>query len=155
MSAPESAKKRGPFMVLTTVVMLSSAIMIYLFWRYSIKALIVTGALLCFFYLMARLARAIETQSLPELIFGRTGQVRYSGQLVSDEVPDEDVQCLLLIVSSSFFWRRTGPKHAAHARGLRHGRSCALLSGRAGRASRRVADAEPLRSHGQPRHGEH
>jgi hypothetical protein len=44
--------------------MLSSAIMIYLFWRYSIKALIVTGALLCFFYLMARLARAIETDSV-------------------------------------------------------------------------------------------
>ena len=51
-------------MLLAAAVTLSSAIMVYFFWRYSFKTVIVTGTLLCFFYLMVRLARAIESDSL-------------------------------------------------------------------------------------------
>ena len=63
MIASKSTTRRAPVVLLLTV-MLSSAIMIYCFWRYSFKTLIVTGALLCFFYLMVRLARAIESDSI-------------------------------------------------------------------------------------------
>ncbi len=67
MIASKATKKRGPFLMLVSAVMSSSAIMIYCFWRYSLKTLIVTFALLCLFLLFVRVARAIDTESLAPL----------------------------------------------------------------------------------------
>jgi membrane protein implicated in regulation of membrane protease activity len=61
--APAAHHPRTDRAAFFAVLALSALTMIFLFWRYPLKTAIVTVVLLCAFWVAARLARWIETDT--------------------------------------------------------------------------------------------
>jgi len=64
MAAMRFNSKLGMILLFVLAVASSSAVMTFLFLRYSLKTCLVSGALLGLFFLLARLARAIDAESI-------------------------------------------------------------------------------------------
>ena len=63
----KSARTLNEFWSLFTIVVVSSATMLWLFWHYPVGTGIATVAVLTAFAVLIRLARAIDTDSLSDL----------------------------------------------------------------------------------------
>jgi hypothetical protein len=68
-----SARTHNRFWSLLTIVAVSSATMLWLFWHYPRVTGIATLIVLTAFALLVRLARAVDTESMPELDPGNHG----------------------------------------------------------------------------------
>jgi hypothetical protein len=69
----KSARTLNKFWSLLTIVVLSSATMLWLFWHYPVGTGIATLVVLAAFTVLIRLARAIDTDSMSELETGKQG----------------------------------------------------------------------------------
>jgi hypothetical protein len=64
---------RGNVVIFLSILTLSALSMVWLFWHYPVKTLIATIAVLVVLGISARLASAIETDSVAELEHGNPG----------------------------------------------------------------------------------
>jgi hypothetical protein len=69
----KSARTLNKFWSLLTIVVLSSATMLWLFWHYPVGTGIATLVVLAGFTVLIRLARAIDTDTMSELETGKQG----------------------------------------------------------------------------------